>query len=93
QIPDAPVEIYGPYLPDWMKNHPHLHGLAWSLAGMLAGGGIIWLGRVSSRLILGQPAIGFGDVTLMAMIGAFIGWQPVLCAMAVAPVCGVILAG
>ena len=29
--------------------------------------------------------MGLGDVTLMAMIGAFIGWQPTLCAITIAP--------
>ncbi|MCA9062443.1 MAG: prepilin peptidase [Planctomycetaceae bacterium] len=93
QIAEKPVEIYGPFLPEWMKNHQHLHGLAWSIAGMLTGGLTIWAGRIASRLILGQPAMGFGDVTLMAMVGAFLGWQPVLCALAVAPVCGMVIAG
>ncbi len=83
------VGLYGPYLPEWMKHHQHLHGLAWSLAGMAAGACYVALVRSISTWILGQPAMGFGDVTLMAMIGAFLGWQPVLCAIAMAPVTAV----
>jgi leader peptidase (prepilin peptidase)/N-methyltransferase len=33
--------------------------------------------------------MGFGDVTFMAMIGAFVGWQPALLAFALAPFAGV----
>jgi len=83
--------IQGPYLPDWMKQHQHLHGLAWSLAGLAAGATLTWLIRSSSHLILGYPALGLGDVTLMAMIGAFIGWQPVLCVLGIAPLAGLIV--
>ena len=88
---DELVLIYGPGLPQWMKDHQHLHGLAWSLAGLATGGGLMWLIRVAANGILGFPAVGFGDVTLMAMIGAWTGWQPVLCTLAVAPLSGIVL--
>lgn len=83
--------IQGPYLPEWMKHHQHWHGLAWSVAGMTAGALLIWLIRGISSWILGQPAMGFGDVTLMAMIGAFLGWQPALCAITIAPVTAIVV--
>ena len=85
------VHLYGPYLPDWMKQHQHLHGFIWSMSGLWVGATLMWLARFSSHLILGVPAIGFGDVTLMAMIGAFMGWQPTLCALALAPLVGIVL--
>jgi len=85
------VALYGPYLPEWMKDHQHLHGFIWSLSGLLTGAGLMWAARSAAFLILGVPAIGFGDVTLMAMIGAFMGWQPTLCALAIAPLVGMVL--
>jgi len=89
---DAEVPgLHGPWLPEWMKDHQHLHGLAWSLAGMTAGATFIWLVRTLSGWILGQPAMGFGDVTLMAMIGAFMGWQPALCVIAIAPATAIVV--
>ena len=57
---------------DWIKESHHLHGLAWSLAGLAAGAGITWLVREISSRVLGQEALGAGDVTLMAMIGAIV---------------------
>lgn len=84
--------VAGPYIPDWIKLHPHWHGLAWSLTGLLAGSGLTWLVRAISSAILGKEALGFGDVTLMAMIGSFVGWQPVLFIFAFAPLCGIPLA-
>ena len=85
------VMIYGPYLPEWMKQHQHLHGFVWSLCGLLTGAGLMWAARIAAHLILGVPAIGFGDVTLMAMIGAFMGWQPTLCVLSIAPLVGLVL--
>jgi len=80
-------QLRGPYIPDWLAPHPHLHGLAWSVAGLLLGGGITWAARGLASRLLGQEALGFGDVTLMAMIGAFLGWQATLLVFLLAPVC------
>ena len=84
--------IEGPYIPEWIKLHPHWHGLAFSLAGLATGAGITWLARLTSQWVLGMEALGFGDVTLMAMIGSFLGWQPVIFVFLLAPVCGVVVA-
>lgn len=47
--------------------------LAGSLAGLVVGGGVIWLlGWVGSRLY-GRDAMGFGDVKLLAAGGGFVG--------------------
>lgn len=83
--------IAGPELPEWMKTHRHLHGLAWSLAGMTCGALLTWLVRWLSQRILGYPALGFGDVMLMGLIGAFLGWQPTLCVLAIAPLTSIIV--
>lgn len=85
------VAINGQYIPDWIKHHQHLHGFAWSFIGLLTGAAVIWAGRLAARGILGFHAIGFGDVTLMGMVGAYIGWQPVLCAIALSPFVGIAL--
>ncbi len=83
--------LRGPYLPTWMDQHRHLHGLVWSLAGMVTGAGLLWILRLSAQLVLGTPAVGFGDVTMMAMVGAFVGWQPTLCIIAFAPLAGMVV--
>ena len=79
------IELDGPWIPDWIQQHRHLHGFAWSVAGAAAGGGLTWMVRVSSRLILGHAAFGFGDVTLMTMIGSFVGWQAAVLVFLIAP--------
>jgi prepilin signal peptidase PulO-like enzyme (type II secretory pathway) len=56
-----------------------------ALVGMAAGGGLIWAVRIVGSHALGQEAMGFGDVTLMAMIGAFLGWQATLIIFFLAP--------
>lgn len=80
------------HIPKWIGAHPHWHGLAVAAMGMLTGAGITWIVRFVSSLILGEETMGFGDVTLMAMIGAFLGWQPVLMVFVLAPLCGIVVA-
>jgi leader peptidase (prepilin peptidase)/N-methyltransferase len=46
-----------------------------SLAGALAGGGILLAVAWAYRLVRKAEGMGGGDVKLMAMIGAFLGWR------------------
>ncbi|MEI8317139.1 MAG: A24 family peptidase, partial [Planctomycetia bacterium] len=45
------------------------------LVGAVVAGGVVWLTRAGASLALGREAMGLGDVTLMAMVGAWLGWQ------------------
>jgi len=59
-----------------------------ALAGIALGFGILYgLDRIAI-LILKKPGMGFGDVKLMAMLGAFIGWQGVLGTLMLASILG-----
>ena len=78
-------QIRGPYIPEWIRWHEHWHGLAWSSTGALVGAGLTGAIRKIAEIVLGHPAMGAGDVTLMAMIGAFLGWQPTVIAFFIAP--------
>ncbi len=53
----------------------HAGGFWIGLTGLLVGGGITWGVRLLGSLLFRKEAMGFGDVTLMAMIGVFLGWQ------------------
>jgi leader peptidase (prepilin peptidase)/N-methyltransferase len=77
-------------VPAWCSRFPHLHGLAVAVAGFLVGGGIVWLVRILGQWVLRRESMGFGDVILMAMVGTFLGWQPVVAAFFIAPVCALV---
>ena len=81
-------QLRGPYIPAWYDTHRLLHALAWSISGSITGAGLTYLARAVSSRVLGQEAMGFGDVTLMAMIGSFLGWQAVTLVFLIAPVAG-----
>lgn len=49
-----------------------------SLIGILIGGGILLVIAWGYHLITGKEGMGGGDIKLLAMIGAFLGWQGVL---------------
>ena len=52
-----------------------LRSLLASVLGLIVGGGVTWGVRILGSVVFKKEAMGFGDVTLMAMIGAFVGWQ------------------
>jgi prepilin signal peptidase PulO-like enzyme (type II secretory pathway) len=66
----------------------HWYSLLGAMIGLAVSGGLIWAIRIVGGLMMGQQAMGFGDVTLMAMVGTFIGWQASIAAF----VCGIIIA-
>ena len=76
----------------WWLGGLHWQGLLTSLVGMAFGGGLVWAVRVIGYLALRKEAMGFGDVTLMAMVGSFVGWQSAGIVFFLAPLTGVFLA-
>ena len=66
----------------------HWDGLWVGLIGLLVGGGLTQTVRVIGSLALRREAMGFGDVTLMAMIGAYLGWQAAVLTFFIAPFFG-----
>jgi leader peptidase (prepilin peptidase) / N-methyltransferase len=59
-----------------------------ALLGVLVGGGILFtLDRVTV-LLLKKPGMGMGDVKLLAMLGAFLGWRGALGTLMAASIIG-----
>ena len=52
-------------------------GWTGSLLGIALGGGILWMLAAISPYLFGKEGMGGGDIKLLAMIGAFLGWQHV----------------
>ncbi len=52
---------------------------------------MIWAIRIVATWALNMEAMGFGDVTLMAMIGALIGWQAALIAFFLSPFAAIVI--
>ena len=78
-------QVRGPFIPQWIKDHPHWHGLAWSGAGAATGFLSVMAVRGIAKAALGRDALGSGDATLMMLAGAAVGWQATLTAVLVAP--------
>ena len=46
-----------------------------SLFGAIFGYGVLWLIFMSYKILTGKEGMGFGDFKLLAMLGAWLGWQ------------------
>ncbi len=75
----------------WNMGGNHWLGLFSALAGLAVGGGVVWAIRIVATWSLNMEAMGFGDVTLMAMIGAFIGWQAAIIAFFLSPFAAIVI--
>lgn len=63
-------------------------GLVNGVIGLLVGGGILWLLAWASPYLFGKEGMGGGDIKLLAMIGAFLGWKPALMTIMVGSLLG-----
>jgi leader peptidase (prepilin peptidase)/N-methyltransferase len=55
-----------------------LHAVLLALLGAAVGFAILWLVGLVGKLVFKEEAMGGGDIKMMAMVGAFLGWQGVL---------------
>jgi leader peptidase (prepilin peptidase)/N-methyltransferase len=62
-----------------------------ALLGALAGGGFLLAIAWTYRLVRGQDGMGGGDIKLLAMIGAFLGWQSIFVTVLIASLIGSII--
>jgi leader peptidase (prepilin peptidase)/N-methyltransferase len=62
-----------------------------ALIGMFLGGGSLYVIAWSYQLVTGKEGMGGGDIKLLAMIGAFIGWKGVLVVIFIASATGTLI--
>ena len=74
----------------WWGGHAWM-GLLTALVGLAVSGGMVWVVRLVGTAALRREAMGFGDVTLMMMIGTFLGWQAGVIIFFVAPFAGLVI--
>ena len=66
----------------------HLRSLENGLIGFIIGGGCIYAMGMLGDIIFRKESMGGGDIKLMAMIGAFLGWKLVILSFFIAPLFG-----
>ncbi|MFC1698687.1 prepilin peptidase [Candidatus Omnitrophota bacterium] len=77
--------------PQLQQTNLHSLALLRSFLGVLAGGGSIYLTGIIGDAIFKKESMGGGDVKLMGMIGAFIGWKLALLTFFLAPFFGAVV--
>jgi len=69
----------------------HIFGLYMSFLGIIVGGGILWITGLIGDFIFKKETMGGGDVKLLAMIGAFLGWKIAVLTFFISPIFGAIV--
>ena len=64
-----------------------------SLPGIVIGGGILYAVAAGYVLLTGKEGMGGGDIKLLAMIGAFLGWQSLLYVVFASSLTGSVIGG
>ncbi len=64
-----------------------------SLIGMIAGGGTFYLIASGHSLLTGKEGMGGGDIKLIAMIGAWMGWRPLPIVVLISALAGILIGG
>ena len=68
----------------------NLDGLIGSMLGAAVGGGMVFFFALVGELVFKKEALGFGDVKLMAMVGAFLGWKVAVATFFISPFFGLV---
>jgi leader peptidase (prepilin peptidase)/N-methyltransferase len=76
------------FVPQLHGVHSPFLGVGYSLLGLLAGGGTIYLMGTIGDFVFKKETMGGGDVKLMGMIGSFMGWKLALLTFFLAPFFG-----
>jgi len=77
------------YAPDLMLSQ----SLIDSLAGALIGASVLFSIALAYRLVRKIEGMGLGDVKMIAMLGAVLGWEPLFPLLVVASVIGAVVGG
>ncbi|MPZ20103.1 MAG: prepilin peptidase [Luteitalea sp.] len=59
-----------------------------ALLGVVLGGGVLWVIGETYERFRGEQGLGMGDVKMIAMIGAFLGWKSMLVTLVLASFAG-----
>lgn len=62
-----------------------------SLLGAIGGYGVLWTVFIAFKLVTGKEGMGHGDFKLLAMLGAWLGWQSLLLIVLLSSVLGAIV--
>jgi leader peptidase (prepilin peptidase)/N-methyltransferase len=62
-----------------------------SLIGIVVGGGVLFLVAETYYRVRREEGLGMGDVKMLAMVGAFVGWQLTLLTLMLASFSGTII--
>jgi leader peptidase (prepilin peptidase) / N-methyltransferase len=66
-------------------------GIIDALIGTVVGGGVLWLIGEAYYRYAGEEGMGGGDVKMLAMVGAFLGWQQVILTLVLSSVAGSVI--
>lgn len=62
-----------------------------AVIGCIAGGGILYLAGIFSLVVFKKEGMGGGDIKLLAMVGAFLGWKLALMTIVVGSMLGAVV--
>ncbi len=66
-------------------------GILNAVLGVLVGGGLLWALAWASPYLFGKEGMGGGDIKLLGMVGAFLGWKPALLTIMIGSLAGSIV--
>jgi leader peptidase (prepilin peptidase)/N-methyltransferase len=62
-----------------------------SIIGAMAGYAILWIVFMGFKILTGKEGMGYGDFKLLAMLGAWMGWQHLPTIIFLSSICGAVI--